>query len=38
MRALAFIEDGELRLLSRNALDITTQFPELGQMPELVKS
>ena len=38
MRALAFIEGGELKLVSRNARNITTLFPELGQMPELLKS
>jgi DNA ligase D-like protein (predicted ligase) len=38
MRALAFIEGGELKLLSRNARNITSHFPELGPMPQLVNS
>ena len=38
MRALAFIEGGELRLLSRNGRNVTSQFPELAEMPALVKS
>ena len=29
MRGLAFVEGGELRLLSRNGRNIATQFPEL---------
>ena len=38
MRALAFIEGGELRLVSRNGRNVTSQFPELAEMPALVKS
>ena len=38
MRALAFIEGGELKLFSRNARNVTTQFPELAGMPSQVKS
>ncbi len=37
MRALAFIEAGQLRLVSRNGRDITSQFPELADLPRLVK-
>ena len=38
MRALAFIEGGELKFFSRNGRNVTTQFPELAGMPALVKS
>ncbi len=38
MRGLAFVEGGELRLLSRNGRDITTQFPELGEIAKQVKA
>ena len=38
MRSLAFIENGELRLASRNGRNVTTQFPELANMPTLVNS
>lgn len=38
MRALAFIEGGELKLLSRTARNITPQFPELAELPAQVKS
>ena len=38
MRALAFVEGGELKLFSRNARNVTTQFPELAEMPSQVKS
>jgi len=37
MRGLAFVEGGELRLLSRNGRDITSQFPELGEIVKQVK-
>ena len=37
LRALAFIEDGELKILSRNGRNITSQFPELAEMPSQVK-
>ncbi len=36
IRALAFIEGGELKLLSRNSRNITSQFPELGPMPQQI--
>ncbi len=38
MRGLAFVEGGELRLLSRNGRNIATQFPELGEIAKRLKS
>ena len=37
-RAVAFIEDGRVRLVSRNQNDLTAQFPELGNLPQFVKA
>jgi bifunctional non-homologous end joining protein LigD len=37
-RAIAFIEDGRVRLVSRNQNDLTAQFPELGSLPQFVKA
>jgi bifunctional non-homologous end joining protein LigD len=37
-RAVAFIEDGRVRLMSRSQNDLTAQFPELGSLPEFVKA
>jgi bifunctional non-homologous end joining protein LigD len=37
-RALAFIEDGRVRLVSRSQNDLTAQFPELGSLPQFVKA
>ena len=37
-RALALIEGGRLRLVSRNQNDLTHQFPELAELPGLVKA
>ena len=37
-RAIAFIEDGTVRLVSRNHNDLTGQFPELRDLPKLVKA
>jgi bifunctional non-homologous end joining protein LigD len=37
-RAISFIEEGRLRLLSRNQNDFTAQFPELGELPQAVKA
>jgi bifunctional non-homologous end joining protein LigD len=37
-RALSFIEQGRLRLLSRNQNDFTTQFPEFEELPRAVKA
>jgi bifunctional non-homologous end joining protein LigD len=37
-RAVAFIEDGLVRLMSRTQNDLTAQFPELGSLPQFVKA
>lgn len=37
-RAVAFIKDGRVRLVSRNQNDLTAQFPELGSLPQFVKA
>jgi bifunctional non-homologous end joining protein LigD len=37
-RAVALIEDGNLRLVSRSQNDLTKQFPELGDLPKFVKA
>jgi bifunctional non-homologous end joining protein LigD len=37
-RAVAFIEDGRVRLTSRTQNDLTTQFSELGSLPRFVKA
>ncbi len=37
-RALAFVEGGELRLQSRNLLNITSRFPEVTSLPDFVKA
>jgi bifunctional non-homologous end joining protein LigD len=37
-RAIAFIEDGRLRLVSRNQNDLTAQFPELATLPKSVNA
>ena len=34
-RAISYIADGKLRLVSRNQNDMTAQFQELSVMPEL---
>ncbi len=36
-RAVAFIEDGRVRLVSRSQNDLTGQFPELSSLPQFVK-
>ena len=36
-RAVAFVEDGRVRLVSRNQNDLTAQFSELGRIPEFIK-
>ncbi|HWR17639.1 MAG TPA: non-homologous end-joining DNA ligase [Terriglobales bacterium] len=36
-RAVAFIEDGEVRLVSRNQNEMTSLYPELRELPKLVK-
>ena len=35
-RAIAFIENGKLRLVSRNQNDLTERFPELKDLPKFV--
>jgi len=37
-RAVAFIEDGKVRLVSRNQNDLTGQYSELQELPKLVKA
>ena len=37
-RAIAFIEGGRVRLMSRTQNDLTAQFPELGGLPRFVKA
>ena len=37
-RAVAFIEKGNVRLVSRNQNDLTPRYPELGALPEFVKA
>jgi bifunctional non-homologous end joining protein LigD len=37
-RAIAFIADGKLRLVSRNQNELTERFPELKDLPEFVKA
>ncbi len=37
-RAVAFIEDGKLRLMSRTQNDLTAQFAELKDLPRYVKA
>jgi len=37
-RAIAFIADGKVRLVSRNQNDLTPRYPELVDLPRLVKA
>ena len=37
IRALAFVDGGRFRLLSRKSKDITSTFPELSSLPEQVR-
>jgi bifunctional non-homologous end joining protein LigD len=37
-RAIAFIEDGKLRLVSRNQNELTHRYPELKHLPKAVKA
>jgi bifunctional non-homologous end joining protein LigD len=37
-RAIAFIEDGKARLVSRNQNDLTLQFSELRDLPKFIKA
>lgn len=36
-RAVAFLEDGSVRLVSRNQNDLSAQFPELKSLPQFVR-
>ena len=37
-RAIAFIDDGRVRFVSRNQNDLTKQYPELGTLPKFLKA
>ncbi|MGH9544969.1 MAG: non-homologous end-joining DNA ligase [Terriglobales bacterium] len=37
-RAIAFIAEGKVRLVSRNQNDLTAQFPELHDLPNLIQA
>ena len=37
-RAIAFIDEGRVRLVSRNQNDLSAQFPELAALPKFVKA
>jgi bifunctional non-homologous end joining protein LigD len=37
-RAIAFIENGEVRLVSRNQNELTARYPELKDMPDFIKA
>jgi bifunctional non-homologous end joining protein LigD len=37
-RAVSFIDDSRVRLVSRNQNDLSAQFPELGMMPQFIKA
>jgi bifunctional non-homologous end joining protein LigD len=37
-RAIAFIENGKVRLVSRNQNDLTPRYPELHDLPKFVKA
>jgi bifunctional non-homologous end joining protein LigD len=37
-RAVAFIENGKVRLVSRNQTDLTPRYPELKDLPKFVKA
>jgi bifunctional non-homologous end joining protein LigD len=37
-RAIAFIENGKVRLVSRNQNDLTPRYPELRKLPKLVNA
>jgi len=37
-RAVSFIEDGKVRLVSRNQNDLTGEFPELRELPKLIRA
>ncbi|HET6176152.1 MAG TPA: non-homologous end-joining DNA ligase [Candidatus Sulfotelmatobacter sp.] len=37
-RAIAFIENGKVRLVSRNQHDLTPRYPELADLPRFIKA
>jgi bifunctional non-homologous end joining protein LigD len=37
-RAIGFIEEGQLRLVSRNQNDLTPEFPELQDVPQFIRA
>jgi bifunctional non-homologous end joining protein LigD len=37
-RAVAFIENGKVRLVSRNQNDLTARYPELANLPRFIKA
>jgi bifunctional non-homologous end joining protein LigD len=37
-RAVAFVKDGKVRLVSRNQNDLTARYPELHDLPQLVQA
>ena len=37
-RAVAFIENGKVRLVSRNQNDLTARYPELADLPRFIKA
>jgi bifunctional non-homologous end joining protein LigD len=37
-RAIAFIADGKVRLVSRNQNDLTPRYPELRDLPKFIKA
>jgi bifunctional non-homologous end joining protein LigD len=37
-RAIAFFEDGRIRLVSRNQNDLTPRYPELRELPKLLRA
>ena len=38
VRTLARVEDGVLKLTSRNGIDVTKQYPELAELPKIVSA
>src|ERR1041384_2858208 len=36
-RSVCFVKNGEARLVSRNQIDMTPQYPELSDVPEQIK-
>jgi bifunctional non-homologous end joining protein LigD len=37
-RAIAFLENGKVRLVSRNQNDLTPRYPELNDLPQFIKA